>query len=674
MIKFKDEVTQFCGRNVRFAKHDYVDGRIIFKDIESGNIVSMPKEITGDIGTHVYYTGQHGVNEYGVDELVITNCHDGVVILNEYKKPDLTPVPSEKNDNWGKAIAINDSIIDSIEKEYGIKFNYQNEYGVSMGDAPSMRAFAESDNNGVLCIMGASCATSYNPIGAEINPYVPNNPRRAFLTQNQYQQVAGRTVLLFESGDGEDYTYVNTLAENGANVYLFEVLGKGNSAHDNAYKDAIRHDLFAATSGNRGALNNLCQAYPPKKYENGKWVTANIDEVYRSVVNSNSTSYKTDLAQISSIDDLTKAGKFDVNEYTSEVSTKYSSLSTLSNLSLSYLNSGLQNSELASDLNYVSDYMSKIRTEIKSSNFLTSLKGMSFRSQTGMPGALIACINAYFDAVGSLLSSLSDETEAITSYAQAYADMDANFDENVNAITLNSSFNGIDAGVVASNGAGQIIAYAPVTIEQETENTSSEGSYGGGGYYGGGSTGGNGNNYVVTGRNEQSSPTIVQLNKGEDNDTTDISTESGNTIETSVNESNNNVQTVANVNNNVEISTINNNDNNNVTSESQIDDVVDTIDDNNIQDLDLNNNNNNEVEVKPDITPQSTTIIDNGTKTVKHNNIGKKVAGIVAAGAGVAGAAYGIHKIKEKSDNNNSLSEDEDFEFNDEDSLDNKEI
>ena len=82
--------------------------------------------------------------------------------------------------------------------------------------------------------------------------------------------------------------------------------------------------------------------------------------------------------------------------------------------------------------------MNEIRNQVKNTSFLNNFQNIQLRSSSGIPGCISGYLNAYFDLVGSLMNSISLETESIVSYAQAVVDLDEDLARGIVAEDDNS--------------------------------------------------------------------------------------------------------------------------------------------------------------------------------------------------------------------------------------------
>ena len=313
--------------------------KTVFLDMETGDIAAIPNSLLQDTSTNVeasanvFHTGQYSlvgrVNknnmQFGIGnssdkgyELAtnsINACNDNILVIKDYFQGFVAqnghdrdmPTGMDNQGNWDSSIDATDNLISYISETTGITINRQNELSCSCGDAVAMKSYANNEENrGILCIVGASASpgTMYTPDFAlpSVNHPVTgkplkDNPNRAFLTDEEYKKIAGETVFVVESTNGEYYTYVNKLCDNDVNVYLFEVIDSesvpSGSAHAQGPNIAFNYDIFDVMNGDKEKLQEMFDAgFPIKKRitnENGEneWVDASFNEVYRDIFLSN---------------------------------------------------------------------------------------------------------------------------------------------------------------------------------------------------------------------------------------------------------------------------------------------------------------------------------------------------------------------------------------------------
>ena len=284
-----------------FDVGEYPAGRA-FRDDASGNWVLVPEKVTADTPVHIYYTGAGGK---GNTPLIIKNTYfndpnfDGIII-----------VCSNGDGYWASESAVenqietNRRIIAEIEEENGVTLNTRNVYGSSIGDKFAIKDFArqctEGTDDGVLCLTGPSTAQASSTEG--YNTKASDDPRnydpnRAFLSEEEYESIKGKTVVLFERGDKassdyyapENYTYIKALNEHGANVYLVKCKGSG---HDQLSSYPLQDGLFSAMNGgtNDEIINfisdneNFLDIERCIDVDSNTWQTVSANDLYTSPV------------------------------------------------------------------------------------------------------------------------------------------------------------------------------------------------------------------------------------------------------------------------------------------------------------------------------------------------------------------------------------------------------
>ena len=223
-------------------------------------------------------------------------------------------------------------------------------------------------------------------------------------------------------GTGTDSKLLNA----GFNSYLIGV-NRYQGDHLKLYNDMFINGMPGYVLGKNDLTNfgsgRLVPDYILRKFntETNKYdETTNLDSMILRSLFSNNTTPITE--------------NFKILEVEPASVSKYQDLRNLDALSVVNL-SFIPNSKISSDLNYVTRVMSLIRSNIASSSFL-SAKTLSFRSSTGIPGCISAYLNAYYDIMGQLMTSLAKETEAVISAGQAIADMDKDFETKTPEVKL----------------------------------------------------------------------------------------------------------------------------------------------------------------------------------------------------------------------------------------------
>ena len=203
------------------------------------------------------------------------------------------------------------------------------------------------------------------------------------------------------------------MGESGHNSYM--ITSTNASGHQYYVVDFCEAGGFDWAAG-KGGINSdyyiTCQCYDP---DSGEWVETDIKDVVSVMLDG----------KVVTADEFTSDDGFEVTEDTPDEVNKYDwikNIPTDSGVDLSNA-SGISDAGLISDMQYVNSSMSALRTQIKSSNFLSG-KTTKYRSSTGIPGCISSYINRYYDIMGDFMSSFVEETDAIISVGQAIVDMD----------------------------------------------------------------------------------------------------------------------------------------------------------------------------------------------------------------------------------------------------------
>ena len=316
-MEFNNKIEMLGERKVRYIKSPVIEGKTVFLDVITGNIVAMPNDMTNVTAANIWYSGHDDFEDYPLREHIDSSYDntllydDGIMILS---RKDAGNHNIAWESGWNAIIDENEAILSNIEKNYNVTLDSVNTMGLSYGDALAMRTFAKNNKKGICCIMGASSAAEWYPLGkSKWNSNVEADPHRAFMTEEEYQNCEGRKFFVFESGAGGEYTYVKTLVEKGADVYWIDVsynpekdTSSRGSAHDYAYKKALRNGLYKALSGDEEATRMLYEAFKIRKCtsfeqldgipisENNtfKWEEITFEEFYDAILSELSYTIK----------------------------------------------------------------------------------------------------------------------------------------------------------------------------------------------------------------------------------------------------------------------------------------------------------------------------------------------------------------------------------------------
>ncbi|MBR7041903.1 MAG: hypothetical protein IKI04_00210, partial [Bacilli bacterium] len=446
-------------------KGDYGD-YIIYKENET-TIVREPEVVTADTPVHVYFTGQIG----DVDAPYCYGTTTSATISEVYAEdPDYDGVlvvvygGGGGGDAYSRAEAT-DNVIKQIEEEHGVKFNRLSGTGSSSGDAYAAKFIAYEAMNGrtdlTLGLTGEGTFGRGNipgavstKVGTGPTVYDPNG---AFFTDEEAEamKAANTKINVFERGDRssddiwapENFTTVTQMNSQGLNPTIFHC----NSAdHNHMSVDPLKEGLFNLYDYDEGATHHFMDNYSPVKFNSttGSYNPVTYDDYMASAsYNPKAFSYL----------DYISGDDYEITPY--EVESAYKELKDIGNVGISYLDnpelqSNLHDPTIVSDLQVVSDHMTAIRNSIKSSSATGSFQGLSFGGSGagGMLGCIMGYIQAYYNAVGALLSSLTAETDSITSFAQAYADMDADYTNkagDIMAMDLDGNMKKLDLSTIS---------------------------------------------------------------------------------------------------------------------------------------------------------------------------------------------------------------------------------
>ena len=338
--------------------------------------------------------------------------------------------------------------ISEIEQRYNVNIhNNTNYYGFSAGASTAL-------NNAVVDIQRnpdsppktiALLEAAYN--GQNL---ACDNQTIATLKQN------GSTILMFEGGsssraDAWNQPNVLTLAKAGIPLVIvenkcwddknFEVF------HSGAYQKAIMDNVIDYINGDVQYLNDI-DNYRFKVYDSstGQWKYIDKDEMGNYLTGGVTKTYtKNDFAELKNI------GLFDVDQ----VMSKYKI-----------------DGSLKSDMEYVVEAVNNIRTSIMATDFLGGVQACTYASSTKIPSREPGFLNQYYKSAGTLLTYMTQESEAMISIAASINELDQKIGQE--ASTLNEA---IDA-ILAERGI------TPGSVSDDVVNipgSSGNGSYGGAG-------------------------------------------------------------------------------------------------------------------------------------------------------------------------------------------------
>ena len=322
--------------------------------------------------------------------------------------------------------------ISEIEQRYNINIhNNTNYYGFSAGAGTAL-------NNAVVDIQrnpDSPPKTIALLEAAKNGKYLAcDNQTIAALKQN------GSTIMMFEGSsyssraDAWNQPNVLTLAKAGIPLVIVENKywdGKSFEVfHSGAYQKAIMDNVIDYINGDVQYLNDI-DNYRFKVYDSstGQWKYIDKDEMGNYITGGVTNTYaKNDFAELKNI------GLFDVDQ----VMSKYKI-----------------DGSLKSDMEYVVEAVNSIRSSIMATDFLGGVQACTYASSTKIPSREPALLNQYYKSAGTLLTYMTQESEAMISIAASINELDQKIGQE--ASTLNEAIDailaerGITPGSVKNN-------------------------------------------------------------------------------------------------------------------------------------------------------------------------------------------------------------------------------
>ena len=206
--------------------------------------------------------------------------------------------------------------------------------------------------------------------------------------------------------------------------------------------------------------------------ENGNYVARelNANEVNKVSGKTNIPGYDFDGIQ---------TDNFTITKKESAAKQKYYGLQYLDKLSLH------STKPISSEYSYVESFVSQLRDQIKSTNFLENYSYFNFRSADGILSIIGEYIDKYYQIVGELMEDLASESESVLSYAQAMIDMDNDLSGQVGTISEGEAALSMSPPATQAPISTPTNTSIPTTTPINTQTPVYQPSYSGGG--GGGS-------------------------------------------------------------------------------------------------------------------------------------------------------------------------------------------
>ena len=406
----------------------------IYKSKGNNFYYYVPNNCSSNPNAVVFYPGAGGL-EYDKD-----------VFLRYIKQNNPTEIIMLGN-GCSMDAARTEQAISEIEQRYNVNIhNNTNYYGFSAGAGTAL-------NNAVVDIQrnpDSPPKTIALLEAAKNGKYLAcDNQTIAALKQN------GSTIMMFEGSsyssraDAWNQPNVLTLAKAGIPLVIVENKywdGKSFEVfHSGAYQKAIMDNVIDYINGDVQYLNDI-DNYRFKVYDSstGQWKYIDKDEMGNYITGGVTNTYaKNDFAELKNI------VLFDVDQ----VMSKYKI-----------------DGSLKSDMEYVVEAVNSIRSSIMATDFLSGVQTCTYASSTKIPSREPALLNQYYKSAGTLLTYMTQESEAMISIAASINELDQKIGQE--ASTLNEA---IDA-ILAERGI------TPGSVSDDVVNIPGSN---GNGYYGG---------------------------------------------------------------------------------------------------------------------------------------------------------------------------------------------
>ena len=377
----------------------------IYKSKGNNFYYYVPNNCSSNPNAVVFYPGAGGL-EYDKD-----------VFLRYIKQNNPTEIIMLGN-GCSMDAARTEQAISEIEQRYNINIhNNTNYYGFSAGAGTAL-------NNAVVDIQrnpDSPPKTIALLEAAKNGKYLAcDNQTIAALKQN------GSTIMMFEGSsyssraDAWNQPNVLTLAKAGIPLVIVENKywdGKSFEVfHSGAYQKAIMDNVIDYINGDVQYLNDI-DNYRFKVYDSstGQWKYIDKDEMGNYITGGVTNTYaKNDFAELKNI------GLFDVDQ----VMSKYKI-----------------DGSLKSDMEYVVEAVNSIRSSIMATDFLSGVQTCTYASSTKIPSREPALLNQYYKSAGTLLTYMTQESEAMISIAASINELDQKIGQE--ASTLNEAIDAI---------------------------------------------------------------------------------------------------------------------------------------------------------------------------------------------------------------------------------------
>ena len=343
--------------------------------------IYIPENVTSDTPVYIVYPGGDESIIAGTVRNKYTNDpnFNGIVIIQYYADS----IHAYEEGLEAQTIDFNRQLISSIEEQYGVTLNNRHVFGSSIGDSYALNDFAEQckkgTDNGFLVIGSASrpdTVSTWRTEGYDLkqgNGLDVFDPSRAFLNEEDYAAIEGKSVILFDTRNAiENHTYIEQLVKHGVDVYLVE---QGTDSHDGMSTNPLNDNLFGLLNGDEEATKEFLESKNGHGYVIKKCT--------------------------------------DVDNYTWEEVNKTDFVAAIKN--------GNGGNKVLSDLEYVTSEMEKLKSLISGSPLLDNKKvTLPNGSTTTSPNINITIYNNFFNGINELSNKMSTEAIAIEKATEKY--------------------------------------------------------------------------------------------------------------------------------------------------------------------------------------------------------------------------------------------------------------
>ena len=219
---------------------------------------------------------------------------------------------------------------------------------------------------------------------------------------------------------------IQKMKEMGFNTYHLQTNYTSSKEHILNNQDVLSGNLVECLLGYEDTFNTdptknkpgyRLYQYDPNKKE------------FVSVPFSNMVGSSNEVIEIPDLDALKTTDDFKVTKTKNPLIDEYGHLGNLCDLKIN------SPTVISSDYEYLLSSVNSIRGQISRTTFLSGLDNINLRSAGDLMAIINQYLNLFYCISGELLESLSLETEAVISYAQAMVDMDNSISKDASLIT-----------------------------------------------------------------------------------------------------------------------------------------------------------------------------------------------------------------------------------------------